>query len=137
MGLRTDFLRLRSPELLYWLHLAIHSHTASAHWLWYSSHADLGIEDVNREAAPWDAEDGGIVKESGEAPRVEGCASNQHLQLRSEASNVLDQPKQDVGVQCAFVGFIYYDDTSEEVGGVVYIFKEKNNTLILLLYYSM
>lgn len=81
----------KSMDSLMWLRLSVcHSHTHTPQSSLLAKPADLSVVDVNGKAAPRNTKDGGIVKKVGEALCVQGCTGNQHLQLRTEASNVLD-----------------------------------------------
>lgn len=68
----------------------------------------LGIEDVHGKPAPGDPEDGGVVEEGGEAGSVQRGRSHQHLELRSEASHIFDQPKEDVCVQGPLMSLVHH-----------------------------
>ena len=63
-------------------------------------------------------EDGRIVKVLAELLRVHGGRGDEQLEVGPEARNVLDEAKQDVGVQRALVRLVDHHDTAraQEVG---------------------
>lgn len=79
----------------------------------------LRVEDVHREPPAGDSEYRRVVEEAGETLCVQGGAGHQHLQVRTEPGDVLDQAKQDVCVQCPLVGLIN-DDHTERGEGIIY-----------------
>lgn len=71
----------------------------------------FSVEDIDREPPARDPEDRRFVEEAGEALGVQSGAGHQHLQVRSEPGDVLNETKQDVCVERSLVGFIYDDHT--------------------------
>lgn len=92
------------------------SHKSSLHC---ASHSNLGVVDVDGEAAARNAENGGIIKESREALGVQCGTGNQHLERRAEPGNVLDETEEDVSVEGALVSLVNDDHTAGGVEGGV------------------
>lgn len=74
--------------------------------------SNLSIEDIYREPPARDPEDRSVIEKAREALSVQSGAGHQHLQVRSEPGNVLNQTKQDVCVERSLVGLVYDDHTA-------------------------
>lgn len=77
----------------------------------------FSVEDVHGESPARDPENGRVVKEGGEARRVQGGTGHQHLQVGSEPGDVFDQAKQDVRVKSSLVSLVDKDHTERRKTG--------------------
>lgn len=66
----------------------------------------LGIINIHWELATRDVEGRRIVEKLAELFGIEGGGGDEELEVGTEASNVLDETKEDVGVEGAFMGFV-------------------------------
>ena len=74
----------------------------------------LGVVDVNRVPPARNSEDGSVVKELAEVLGIQGCRRDEQLEVWPEPGQILDQPEQDICVECPLMRLIDHHHTAKQ-----------------------